>query len=155
MTMVRWQPRGLMTPRNSMHDLDTFRQEMNNLMDWAFGRGWTDNLLESSWVPPVDVLQESDRFRVRVDLPGVKKDDIEITLHGDTLTIKGEKKRESETKEDDVYRAERTYGGFTRSMTLPAAVDASRIEASYKDGVLEVVIPKSEEAKPKQIKIQG
>jgi len=155
MAMIRWQPRGAMSPRGSFHEMDQFRQEMNSLMDWAFGRGWGDGLLESSWVPPVDVVQEADKFRVHVDLPGVKRDEIEITVHGDTLTIKGEKKRENVSKEEDTYRSERYYGSFSRSMTLPAAVDANRIEAGYKDGVLEIVIPKSEEAKPKQIKIQG
>jgi len=144
-----------MSPRGSFAEMDAFRQEMNNLMDWAFGRGWGDNFLESSWVPPVDVEQEADKFRVHVDLPGVKRDELEITVHGDTLTIKGEKKRESESKQDETYRSERYYGSFSRSLTLPAAVDSNRIEASYKDGVLEIVIPKSEEAKPKQIKIQG
>jgi HSP20 family protein len=85
----------------------------------------------------------------------VKREEIEITVDGDTLTVKGEKKRESESKQDDAYRSERYYGSFSRSLTLPAAVDANKIEARYKDGVLEIVIPKSEEAKPKQIKIQG
>jgi HSP20 family protein len=144
-----------MSPRGSLHDLDAFRQEMNSLMDWAFGRGWTDGLLESSWTPPVDVEQEADKFRIHVDLPGVQRDEIEITVHGETLTVKGEKKREIESKQDDTYRSERYYGTFSRSLTLPAAVDANKIEASYKDGVLEIVVPKSEEAKPRQIKIQG
>ncbi len=155
MALIRWQPRGTMSPRGSFHNVDPFGQEMNGLMDWAFGRGWANGLVESSWVPPVDVAQEEDRFRIHIDLPGVKREEIEITVDGDTLTVKGEKKRESESKQDDTYRSERYYGSFSRSLTLPAAVDANKIEARYKDGVLEIVIPKSEEAKPKQIKIQG
>ncbi len=155
MALVRWQPRGMMSRRGSFHDMDTFRQEMDSLLEWAFGRGWGDGFLENSWVPPVDVEQETDRFRIRVDLPGVKRDEIQITVNGDTLTVSGEKKRETETKKDDAYRAERYYGSFSRSLTLPSAVDTNKIEASYKDGVLEITVPKSEEARPKQIKIQG
>ena len=155
MSIVRWQPRGAMSTFSPFRNVDRFQQEMNQLIDWAFGRGMGDSLVDTAWAPPVDVIQDGDKFRVHVDLPGMKKDEIEITLNGDTLTIRGEKKRESEHKEEDVYRAERYYGSFARSLVLPASVDSTKIEASYRDGVLEVVIPKSEEAKPKQIRIQS
>lgn len=155
MTLVRWQPRSSMRTWEPFHNLDSLQSDMNRLFNWAFGQTAGDSLTDSNWVPPVDVIQEGDRFRVRVDMPGMKKDEIEITLDGDTLTVRGEKKRESETKQDDYYRAERLYGTFQRSLTLPDHVDAEKIEANYKDGVLDITIPKTESAKPKQIKIQS
>ena len=109
----------------------------------------------SAWSPAVDIVQESDRYLVKVDLPGMKKEEIEITLNGDTLTISGEKKNAKETKDDSYYRSERYYGKFSRSLVLPSTVDANKIEAAYKDGVLSVTLPRSEEARPKQIKIQS
>ena len=109
----------------------------------------------AGWNPAVDVYEDGDRYHVHVDLPGMQRADIAITVKGDTLTISGEKKREKDTKEEDYYRAERYYGKFSRSLTLPSTVDAGKIEAKYKDGVLEVHIPKTEEARPKQIKIEG
>jgi HSP20 family protein len=128
---------------------------MNRLFDVAFGGRGGEGMLDTSWNPAVDVFEEGDRYHVHVDLPGMKRDDIEITVQGDTLMISGEKKRETETKEEDFYRAERYYGKFSRSLTLPASVDASKIDAKYKDGVLEVLIPKTEEARPRQIKVAG
>jgi HSP20 family protein len=154
MAMIRWQPRGAMRQWAPFRDIEQFQQEMNRLFDWTFGRHGSDDLWEGSWSPAVDVVQDSDRFHVRVDLPGMKREEIGITLNGDTLTITGEKKRENEVKEDSYFRAERYYGKFSRSLTLPSSVDANKIEATYKDGVLDITIPRSEEAKPKQIKIQ-
>ena len=99
--------------------------------------------------------QAGDRFRVRVDMPGMKKDEIEITLDGDTLTVRGEKKRETRDEAGRLLPRRAVYGTSQRSLTLPDPSTPNKIEASYKDGVLEISIPKSEEAKPKQIKIQG
>ena len=155
MTLVRWQPKGAMRAWSPFREIDQLQGEMGGLFDWAFGRSGGSLLTESGWAPPIDVLQDEDAFRVQVDLPGMKKEEIEITLDDNTLTIRGEKKRESETKEDDYYRTERFDGTFSRSLVLPSATDANKIEATYRDGVLDVVIPKSEEAKPKQIKIQS
>jgi HSP20 family protein len=128
--------------------------EMNRLFDWAFGRRGDEGMLESDWAPAVDVFEENDRYHVHVDLPGLKRDDIDVTVQGDVLTVSGEKKRESETKGEDYYRCERYYGKFSRSLTLPTSVDSTKIEAKYKDGVLELSIPKTEQARPKQIKIE-
>ena len=116
---------------------------------------WQPRGTMSAWNPAIDILQEGDRYLVRADLPGMKKDEIEVTLDGDTLTISGEKKRENETRDDSSYRSERYYGKFSRSLVLSSTVDANKIEAAYTDGVLSVTIPKSEEARPKQIKIQS
>lgn len=155
MALVRWQPRGSLSAWNPFRELEEMRNEMSRVFGWPAGRGESDGLFESIWSPPVDIAQEGDHYIVKADLPGMKKDEIEITLNGDTLTISGEKKKENETKEDNYYRSERYYGRFSRSLALPSTVDANKIEASYKEGVLSVTIPKSEEARPKQIKIQS
>jgi HSP20 family protein len=105
----------------------------------------------SRWNPAVNVYQDKDRFTVVVELPGLKKEEIEISLHDDTLTIAGERKREESSEQE--FLTERLYGKFQRSLTLPTAVDAEEVKASYKDGLLQVVLPKAEEAKPKQIEV--
>ena len=105
----------------------------------------------SRWNPAVNVYQDKDRFTVVVELPGLKKEEIEISLHDDTLTIAGERKREVSSEQE--FLTERLYGKFQRSLTLPTAVDAERGKATYQDGLLQVVLPKVEEAKPKQIEV--
>ena len=105
----------------------------------------------SRWNPAVNVYQDKDRFTVVVELPGLKKEEIEIPLHDDTLTIAGERKREESSEQE--FLTERLYGKFQRSLTLPTAVDAEKVKASYKDGLLQVELPKAEEAKPKQIEV--
>ena len=105
----------------------------------------------SRWNPAVNVYQDKDRFTVVVELPGLKKEEIEISLHDDTLTIAGERKREESSEQE--FLTERLYGKFQRSLTLPTAVDAEKVKASYKDGLLQVELPKAEEAKPKKIEV--
>jgi HSP20 family protein len=105
----------------------------------------------SRWNPAVNVYQDKDRFTVVVELPGLKKEEIEISLHDDTLTIAGERKREESSEQE--FLTERLYGKFQRSLTLPTAVDAEKVKASYKNGLLQVELPKAEEAKPKQIEV--
>jgi HSP20 family protein len=107
--------------------------------------------LKCRWNPAVNVYQDKDRFTVVVELPGLKKEEIEISLHDDTLTIAGERKREESSEQE--FLTERLYGKFQRSLTLPTAVDAETVKASYKDGLLQVELPKAEEAKPKQIEV--
>ena len=150
MTLVRWQPRRALRHWSPYPDVEGVQGEMNRLFGWAFGRHLEDGSFGGSWMPAVDVY---DNFHIHVDLPGLKRDGIDVTVDGNTLTISGEKKRENETKEDGYYRAERYYGKFSRSIDLPSTVDATKIEAKYKDGVLEVALPKSETARPKRIKI--
>lgn len=111
-----------------------------------FGRG--------AWMPAVDIRETEDGYIVKADLPGLKKEDIQIDLKDSTLTLKGEKKFEEKVSKDNYIRTERAYGTFVRSFTLPHNVDAEKIKASYKDGVLELTLPKKEEAKPKQIKVE-
>ena len=147
MAIVRWRP---------ARDLLGIRDEMDRLFDEFFG-----NLPEQfggeggqgMWVPAVDISETDRELIVTAEVPGAKKDDIKISVHDNTLTIKGEKKQEKETKEENFHRIERSYGAFQRTFTLPTIVDASKIKATYKDGVLKIRLPKKEEAKPKEIPI--
>jgi len=101
------------------------------------------------------VFEKEDKFVVKAELPGMKEEDIDISVVGDTLTIKGERKAESEVKEEDYYCCERSYGNFSRSIAVPPNVDAKNIEASFEDGVLEVNLPKVPEVKPKKIAVSA
>ena len=111
--------------------------------------------IERAWAPVVDVYAKGDDIVVHAELPGVEKDDIEIHVENGTLTINGERKRASEIEEGKVYRLERAYGSFTRRFSLPKGLDASGVKASFKDGVLEVTLPKAEEAKPRKIEVEA
>jgi HSP20 family protein len=107
-----------------------------------------------AWLPAVDIYSTSDHELVfKVEIPGMNKDDLDITVENFTLTIRGEKKSEQAVKDEQFHRVERSYGTFTRSFALPNTVDPGRVEATYKDGVLSVKLPLREEAKPKQIKV--
>ena len=108
---------------------------------------------EFVWAPAIDVLEKEDKFLVKVELPGVKEEDVNVTVAGGTLTIEGEKKAESEVKKKGYYYSETSYGSFSRSITIPSTVDASKIEASYDKGVLEITLPKTPEVKPKKIAV--
>ena len=103
----------------------------------------------------MDITEEKDRILVRTDLPGMKQEEISVEVSDGALTIKGERKRESETKDAKTYRVERHYGSFLRSFALPAGVDASNVSAAYKNGVLEVSLPKLAEAKAKPVKVEA
>jgi HSP20 family protein len=107
------------------------------------------------WFPLVDIHDDADRLVLRAEVPGVSQDDIEVQVEGGTLTIRGEKKQEKETDTEGVHRVERFYGTFSRSFVLPATIDAAKVTATCKDGVLELVLPKAEEAKPRRIKVQA
>ncbi|HXM38016.1 MAG TPA: Hsp20/alpha crystallin family protein [Gemmatimonadales bacterium] len=107
----------------------------------------------ASWVPAVDVFEEGDNIRITAEIPGVKPEDIKISLEGNLLTLHGTKQQEAEERTERVHRYERMYGAFERTFTLPASVDPQQIKASYDNGVLTVVLPKSEKAKPRQIEI--
>jgi HSP20 family protein len=134
----------------ALERLTNMRAEMDREFEsMSSFSGSTDPL--SRWNPAVNVYQDKDRFTVVVELPGLKKEEIEISLHDDTLTIAGERKREESSEQE--FLTERLYGKFQRSLTLPTAVDAEKVKASYKDGLLQVELPKAEEAKPKQIEV--
>jgi HSP20 family protein len=106
------------------------------------------------WTPGIELYDDKEKFTVLAELPGMKKEDIDVSVSGDTLTISGEKKHDEERKEGDTYRSERFFGRFQRSITLPQPVDTGRIEAHYKDGILSLTLPKAESAKRKQIEIK-
>ncbi|MCM8831060.1 MAG: Hsp20/alpha crystallin family protein [Candidatus Omnitrophica bacterium] len=149
MALVRWHERDF-EPFQELLDLqknflDIFNASIENLPARL--------LKETGWRPFLDVSEDKDSLNIKVDLPGVKQQDIDVSINGNILTIKGERKKEQETKEKNYHRIERFYGSFSRSLTLPNYVDISKVKASYKDGVLEITFPKIEAAKTKQIKV--
>ena len=154
MSLIRFQPTELST-WSPFERLSTLRDEMNRLFDLsAPGFGDREDRLLGVWSPPLDVFQDKDHVFVKAELPGMKKEDIRISLHENTLTISGERKQEQEVKEGDGYRSERFFGRFHRSLTLPVPVRTDNVKAQYKEGILTVTLAKAEEAKPKQIEVQ-
>ena len=152
MSLIRYQ-RPELASWPGLDRWSTLRDELDTLFEmplWSgFGR---QSQLFSAWTPALDVYQNNDNVVAMIELPGMKKEDIEISLHDGMLTISGERK--SETPEGDkAERSERFIGNFRRSITLPTRIDANKVSASYKDGILTVTLPKAEEAKPKQIQV--
>ncbi len=150
MNLIRYQFPEL-TNWSPLDRLASFRDEINRLFDT--GAPARENSFFSGWNPTLDVYDEKDRFFVSVELPGMKKEEINLSYQDGVLTVSGERKREREGKEGETFRSERYFGKFQRTVSLPAAVDASKINATYKDGVLQIDVPKAEEAKPKQIQV--
>lgn len=148
MSIIRYQFPQL---SSSFDRLSSLRDEVNRLFDFSLPA--RDSGLFSGWSPALDVFDDKDSLVVKVELPGLKKDEINISLHEGVLTVSGERKRETEKKEGESFRSERYFGKFQRSVTLPTAVDSNKVSAAYKDGVLTVELPKAEEAKPKQIAV--
>jgi HSP20 family protein len=157
MTMERWQPSRGVAPWRPFRELE----EMERRFEDIFGRPFAPAVWrrfpvrEMAWAPAVEVFEKEDKFVVKADLPGVKEKDIDVSIEGDMLTIKGEKQSESEVKEESYYCCERSYGSFYRSISLPSKVDAGKIEADYEDGVLEVTLPKKAEAKAKKVTVSA
>ena len=131
MTLVRWDP---------VREIST--------LSHRFGSGF------GAWSPAVDVFERGDDLVVHAELPGLKSDEIDIRVENGNLVLHGERKREDEVEDDKVYRLERVYGTFTRSFTLPTTVDTARINATHTDGVLEIVLPKAEEAKSRKVEVK-
>lgn len=152
MTLIRWNPTRELTtfPFESLN----MQREINRMFDNFFRGGIQDDGAISFLTPAVDIAEGDNEYTVRAELPGVSKDDVRITMQDNILTIRGEKKEEKETKESNYHRTERSYGSFQRSFTLPTHVKSDKIEASHKDGVLTITLPKAEEAKPKQIEVK-
>ena len=144
MAITRFEP---------FRELAAVQARLNRIFNEPYESG-DDAMTQANWVPPVDVFESPQHELVlKAELPGVKKEDIDLKVENNTLTIRGERKRETETKEDGFHRVERTFGSFARSFTLPQTVSADGIKADYKDGVLTVVLPAREEAKPRQVQI--
>ena len=140
---------------NPWNDLLSLQEEMNKLFESTMGpQSGRPGLLGTSFMPPVDVLRDKENIIVRVDLPGMDKEDLEISLLNDSLFIRGEKKMEnSEGAKQNVHRRERFYGSFERVIDLPNPVDGEKIRAAFRDGVLEITAPLRPEAKPRQIAV--
>lgn len=129
-------------------------EEMNRLF-WGLSRATEeDEETPTEWSPAVDVYEDSEALKLHAELPGLKKEDVKIQVREGVLTLRGERKFEAEEKKDNYFRLERRYGSFLRSFSLPNTVDTEQIRATMKDGVLELVIPKKAEAKPKEIQVE-
>ena len=151
MSLIRYQTPGL-SPWRSLDRWSNLRDEINNLFELP---GWSmmpQAQLFNGWTPALDLYQTNDDIVAVVELPGMKKEEIEISLHDGALTISGERKEEG-AQDDKNARTERILGKFRRSISLPTRVDASKVNATYKDGILTVTLPKAEEVKPKQIQV--
>jgi len=141
MTLVRWSPLGLTSSRT--------RDDVDRLLDTFFTTG------PARFAPAVDVHETADAFVVRLDLPGISPQDVQVRLEGDTLSIRGERKSEHQESQGPLLRSERFTGRFERSFTLAARVQSDRVTATSKDGVLEIRVPKAEEAKVREIPVQS
>ncbi len=142
-----------LTPWRPLNELSKLRREMDRLWEDFFGEREVMTP-EATWVPAVDVSETDDAIVVKAEVPGMDPKEIDISFSGDLLTIKGEKKQRTEEKKENYHRIETRYGAFSRTIRVPVQVDADKIEASYDKGVLKIVLPKKEEAKPKQIEIK-
>lgn len=154
MVMDIWRSRQLQ-PRRFLGDLE----EMERSLESPFA-GWPLRLMwrrvpdgDMAWAPSINIYEKEDRYVIQAELPGVNKDDVDISMTGDTLTIKGERKPPAEVKKEDYQCSEVCYGNFSRSINLPSAVDADKIEASCENGMLELQVPKVKEAIPAKIQI--
>ncbi len=147
MAIIRWTPAP--TP---LRDLVTVQEEMNRLFDGVFGRPLARAAFDFS--PVVDIEENAEGFVLHADLPGVPPKDVKVSLMGDTLTIKGERKQEEQKRDGSVLRCERVHGAFERSFTLGAPLRADQVKATFKDGVLEVRVPKAEEARMREIEVK-
>ena len=145
MSMVRFDP---------FRDLAVLQDRMNRLFNDAVRRD--DDVLgtRGNWVPAVDVYEQDGSLVMKAELPDMKREDIDVSVENSTLTLRGERRFEDEVKQDSFHRIERAYGSFNRAFTLPATVDATKIAAEYKNGVLTIRLPFREEAKPRSIKVE-
>ena len=145
MTLTRW------APARDVAALEIDR--LNRMFDSVFGG---ESLAGSAWLPPVDIFESPTHdVIVKVEVPGMKREDIKVTFENNVLTLEGERNAAAEVKREQYHRLERSYGAFRRSFTMPASVDGNRVQAAYADGVLTITFPQRPEAKPRQIEIEG
>jgi HSP20 family protein len=145
MAIVRWDP---------FRELNAVQERVNRLFSDVYRSADDDVMRRGLWAPPVDIYDSGKHeLVIKAELPDMKRDEIEITVENNTLTLRGEKKMDSELKEEHCHRIERTYGAFSRTFSLPTTVDTSKVSADYKSGVLTIKLPIREEAKPKQIQV--
>ncbi len=147
MAIVRWEP---------FRDLLSLQERMNRMFgEYRQSAGPSDDdwALGGSWAPAVDIYEQGNDIVLKAELPGVDPKDVDIRLENNVLSLRGQRRLETEVKKESYHRVERSYGSFSRSFTLPSVVDQAAIKAEVKDGILKLVLPKREEAKPKQIEI--
>ncbi len=154
MAIARWKPEREVAAWTPFRDLVNMQKEIGRVFDSLFTDYDTESSFVAQWAPRVDVMEHKDAFVIKAELPGVEKNNVKITLQENLLTIRGEKKQEKEEKDMNVHRVERAYGAFERSFSLPTTVKSDKIDASFRDGVLTVTLPKVEEAKPKEIEVK-
>jgi len=145
MALVRWRP---------MNDLLSIQNEINRAFDEAW-RGRTPTPATGLYWPAVDVTENKNEFKLVAELPGMKREDVKISLTENVLTLRGEKRARKEEENESWHQVERTYGSFERSFQLTCPVDASKVKARFEDGVLTVLLPKSEESRPREIDIES
>lgn len=146
MNLVTWEP---------LKELEEVNSRLSRLFGRAFARtNGEEDVKLANWSPNTDVTETAEEYLIKAELPEVKKEDVKITIEHGTLTFQGERRQEKEEKGRKFHRVERSYGSFLRSFTLPAEVDETRIRAEFKDGVLNLHLPKSEKAKPKTIDVK-
>ena len=145
MELIPWRPFG---------ELGSFRGEMDKLFDRFFSDRPLARTFAEEWAPTVDISETEDKFLIKAELPGLDVKDVDVTISGDILTIKGEKKKEKEEKDERHHCIERYTGSFQRSFRLPVGVKTEKVDADFDKGVLKVTLPKAEEAKKKEIKVK-
>ncbi len=146
MALIRWDP---------FREMSSLQERMNRLFSEFRGRPlWgEEEITQGAWAPPVDIYETPESLVLKAELPGLGREDISIEVKDSTLTLKGEKKIEKDVSEENYRRMERAYGSFQRAFTLPSNIQQDKVKAKFKDGILEITLPKVEEAKPKQIKV--
>jgi HSP20 family protein len=149
MSIIRYKTPEL-TPWSPFDRLSSLRE----LLDSAFQLAGSAPGFSTGWAPALDVHEDVEKVTVQVELAGMKKEDFDISLQDDVLTISGERKAESEKREGESFRSERVFGSFSRTVTLPAPVQTDAVKAAYQDGILTVTLPKAEEAKPRKIQVE-
>ena len=147
----------LTTTRRPFESFQTLRR-LNNVLDEAFG-SWPpqqdeSGAITSAWYPACDVFESQDTVKIVAELPGVKPEDVKLSLENNLLTIRGEKQQQTEERNERVHRYERSYGSFERAFMLPSTVDGDKISADYSNGVLTVMVPKAERARPREIPVR-
>jgi HSP20 family protein len=138
MSLIKWDP---------------FRELLNDRMNYVSGKNWDRPFSITAWNPAADIFENDHEIVIKVELPGMNVKDIDVKFENNVLVLKGERRFEKETKDENYHRVEREYGAFSRAFTVPVAVKSENVTAEYKDGVLKVVLPKKEEIKPKPIKV--
>ncbi len=147
MALVRWDP---------FRNVSTLQDRINRMFNETLPRAWDngEDLALRDWNPAVDIFDREDSIVIHAELPGVKKEDVSVEFKENVLTLKGQRQCDAEIKEECFYRRERTFGSFQRAFTMPDGIDVEKIKASYRDGVLEIAIPKLAEKRPKQIEVK-